>query len=158
MTRNDSAPVLNTREEPPVQFLGTPTWVRASAATTSGAFGLIENLLPPGFASPYHRHHREDEAFYVLEGAMAFVCGETWMNAGPGTYVFGPRGIPHGFMVTGATPARLLLLCTPGGFEQFVLDLSTDPSGPPAPPDMPALMAVAARYEIEILGPLPPRP
>jgi quercetin dioxygenase-like cupin family protein len=132
--------------------------MRATSQTTNGAFGLVEQLMPPGFASPYHVHHLEDEAFYVLEGEIAFVCGGKWMTAGPGDYVFGPRNIPHGFKVDGASPARMLLLCAPGGFEQFVLDLSEPepaPGVPPALPDMAKLMAVAAKYSIDILGPLP---
>jgi ketosteroid isomerase-like protein len=108
--------------------------------------------MPPGFASPYHTHHLEDEAFYVLEGDMAFVSDGTWTIAGPGTYVFGPRNIPHGFKVLGDAPARMLLLCAPGGFDQFVVEMS-EPT--PAPPDMAKLMAVAAKYRVDILGPLP---
>ena len=75
---------MNTRDDSPFRFLGLPTIVRATAQTTNGAFGLIENWMPPGFASPYHIHHLEDEAFYVLEGEIAFVCGGKWMAAGPG--------------------------------------------------------------------------
>jgi quercetin dioxygenase-like cupin family protein len=145
-------PHSNTIDAPPLYFLGLPTLLRATAETTNGAFGLVEQALPPGFASPYHTHHLEDEAFYVLEGEMAFVCGGQWTVAKAGTYVFGPREIPHGFKVVGDAPARLLLLCTPGGFEQFVMDMS-EPA--PAPPDMAKLMAVAARYKIDIHGPLP---
>ena len=111
--------------------------------------------MMPGFASPYHTHHLEDEAFYVVEGEMAFVCGGNWTRAKPGTFVFGPRGIPHGFKVLGDARARLLLLCTPGGFEQFVMDLA-EPA--PAPPDMAKLVMVAAKYKIEIHGPLPEEP
>jgi uncharacterized protein (TIGR02246 family) len=145
-------PYSNTTEEPPIYFLGLPTILRATGQTTNGAFGLVENLMPPGFASPYHTHHLEDEAFYVLEGEMAFVCDGNWTLAGPGTYVFGPRNLPHGFKVLGAAPARLLLLCSPGGFDQFVVEMS-EPA--PAPPDMAKLMAVAAKYKVDIHGPLP---
>jgi quercetin dioxygenase-like cupin family protein len=145
-------PHINTIDEPPIFFLGLPTILRATAETTNGAFGLVEQVLPPGFASPYHLHHLEDEAFYVLEGEIAFVCDGNWTIARPGTYVFGPRSIPHGFKVLGDTPARMLLLCTPGGFAQFVVEMS-EPA--PAPPDMARLMAVAAKYRIDMLGPLP---
>jgi len=145
-------PYVSAAAEPPIYFLGLPTILRATGQATGGAFGLVEQALPPGFASPYHTHHLEDEAFYVLEGAMAFVCDGQWTLAGPGTFVFGPRDIPHGFKVLGTAPARLLLLCAPGGFEQFVVDMS-EPA--PAPPDMAKLTAVAEKYSIDILGPLP---
>src|SRR4029434_5117135 len=117
-------PFSNTTEAPQLYFLGLPTILRATGETTNGAFGLVEQLLPPGFASPYHTHHLEDEAFYVLEGEMAFVGGGECTRARAGAFVFGPRSIPHGFKVLGDAPARLLLLCAPGGFEQFVVDMS----------------------------------
>jgi quercetin dioxygenase-like cupin family protein len=145
-------PHVSMADEPPIYFLGLPTIVRATDQTTNGAFGLVEQVMPPGFASPYHTHRLEDEAFYVLEGEMAFVCDRNWTTAGPGTYVFGPRNLPHGFKVLGDKPARMLLLCAPGGFAQFVLEMS-EPT--PAPPDMGRLAALAAKYSVDILGPLP---
>ena len=155
MTTQTLQPHVSTPEEPPIFFLGLPTILRATAQTTNGAFGLVEQVMPPGFESPYHTHQLEDEAFYLLEGEMAFVCDGNWTMAGPGTYVFGPRNLPHGFKVLGDTPARMLLLCTPGGFADFVVEMS-EPT--PAPPDMAKLMAVAAKYRVDILGPLPDHP
>ncbi len=140
-------------------FLGAQTWVKATGEQTGGALGLVEQILPAGFSSPWHLHHNEDEAFYVAEGEMTFLCGDHRLSAGAGTWVWGPRGIPHGFRVEGSAPARLLLFATPAGFEQFVVELgepATEGSSPPAgPPDMGKLMAVAARYRVDILGPLP---
>lgn len=52
----------------------------------------------------------------------------------------------------------MLLLCSPAGFERFVLELSQSKSSVPEPPDMEKLMAVAAKYKIDILGPLPEEP
>ena len=72
----------------------------------------------------------------------------------PGTFVYGPREIPHGFRVEGTEPARMLLQCTPGGFEHFVIKMS-EPTPPTGPPDMEKLMALAAKFDNEILGPLP---
>ena len=152
-------PYLNTRQDAAFRFLGLPTLMRSTGETTNGAFGLMEHwMMPPGFASPYHTHHREDEAFYVLEGEVAFVCDGQWLKAGPGTYVFGPRGIPHGFRIVGSAPARMLLLCAPGGFEHFVLEQATPITDPPSPPDMSKLMALAAKFQIDIHGPLPEEP
>lgn len=152
-------PYRSTRKDPAFRFLGQPTLMRSTGETTGGGFGLLESWsMPPGFASPYHRHHREDEAFYVLEGEVAFICDGKWLKAGPGDYVFGPREIPHGFMIVGHAPARFLLLCSPAGFEHFVLEQATGISAPPAPPDMEKLMALATKYHIDILGPLPEPP
>jgi steroid delta-isomerase-like uncharacterized protein len=149
----------NFRGDAAFRFLGVPTQTRATAETTNGAFGLVEHWeMPPGFASPYHLHHREDEQFYVLEGEMAFVCDGKWVKGGPGTYVFGPREMAHGFKVLGEKPARMLLQCTPGGFERFVEKLGSPLSEPVGPPDMAKLIATAAEFGIDILGPLPEEP
>ena len=159
MIAQDRKPSLNTRADQPFRFLGVPTMVRATGESTNGAFGLIESsAMPPGFGSPYHVHHGEDESFYVIEGEIAFVVDGQWHYAAPGTFVHGPREIPHGFEVIGARPARLLLLATPAGFEQFVLALRTPLDAAPEPPDMAAMMAAAARHAIDILGPLPDMP
>ena len=111
-------------------------------------------MVPPGFASPWHLHHAEDGAFYLAEGPMTFRCGDRRVKAGPGTWVWGPRGIPRGFRTAGDTPSRSLLLATPAGLEEFVAELSS-PLPPSGPPDLGAVIAVAGRYGLDILGPLP---
>jgi quercetin dioxygenase-like cupin family protein len=147
---------MNTREDPAFRFLGLPTLIRSTSETTNGAFALVEHWsMPPGFATPYHVHHLEHEAFYMLEGETAFVCDGKWIKGGPGAYVFGPREIPHGFKVIGTSPARMLLMCAPAGFERFVLEVSKELAPAPAEPDMAKLVTLAAKYKIDILGPLP---
>ena len=140
-------------------FLGTLTHVKATSEMTGGAFGLIEQVIPVGFASPYHVHRAEDEAFYVIAGQVSFVCSGRWLKITPGAFVFGPRDIPHGFRVDGTGPAKLLILTTPGGFERFVVEMSeparTATLPPPSRPDMQKLVRLAAQYKIEIVGPLP---
>jgi quercetin dioxygenase-like cupin family protein len=151
--------ILKKEEGSALWFLGTLTFVKATGKTTDGAFGLIEQLLPPGFASPYHVHHLEDEAFWVLDGEMTFFCQGQKLKIGPGAYVFGPREIPHGFKIDGSAPARILVWNAPSGFEQFVIEMSEPAREQTLPqaalPDMEKLMALAAKYKIDILGPLP---
>jgi quercetin dioxygenase-like cupin family protein len=150
---------IDTTKERAFWFLGALTFVKATGESTNGAFGLVEQLIPAGFASPYHVHHLEDEAFYVLEGSAAFVLDGKWTKAGPGAYVFGPRAVPHGFEIEGSGPARILILCAPAGFENFVIEMSEPAAAPvlppPSEPDMAKLIALAAKYRIDILGPLP---
>src|SRR5436190_17469386 len=110
--QTQAQPYFNNRKDNAFLFLGQPAMMRAKADSTNGAFCLIESWdMHPGFSSPYHTHHREDESFYVLEGEIAFVCGGQWQKAGPGTFVYGPREVPHGFKVVGPAPARMLLMC-----------------------------------------------
>ncbi|HEY1910513.1 MAG TPA: cupin domain-containing protein [Vicinamibacterales bacterium] len=159
MISQDRQPYINTQQDATFQFFGCPTVIRSTGETTDNHFFLMESLdMPPGLASPYHVHHNEDEAFYVLEGELAVVVDGKWLTAGPGTYVYGPRNLAHGFKVVGTKPARMLLLCAPAGFERFVRDLRMPLDAVPAPPDVEQLVATAAKYNIDILGPLPEQP
>jgi quercetin dioxygenase-like cupin family protein len=146
-------------EGPAVWFLNQLAIVKATAKQTGSAFGLIELLAPVGNGSPYHVHRAEDESFYVLDGLLEFISGERRFTRGPGGYVFLPRDIPHGFRVVGTAPARFLVLTTPGGFEGFVIEAGAPATAltlpTPSAPDMNKLVALAAKYRIEILGPLP---
>jgi quercetin dioxygenase-like cupin family protein len=142
-------------EGAPIWFLGTQTWVKAKTVeTTGGCYSLIEQVIPAGFATPYHKHHAEDESFYIVDGDVTFIVDGKKIRVGPGAYVFGPREIPHGFRVEGSEACRMLIFATPGGFENFVIEMS-EPAPPTGPPDMAKLMTLAAKYNIDILGPLP---
>src|SRR3954454_16105522 len=100
---------LASEEGQAVWFLGTLVIMKATGEQTGGAFGLIDNLMPTGFASPYHLHRNEDESFYVVEGEMTFYVGEERVQAEAGAFVYGLRGVPHGFEVHETAPARILL-------------------------------------------------
>ena len=141
-------------------FLGALTFIKATAETTGGAFGLVDQIVPAGFASPFHVHRAEDEIFYVLDGTLRLYSQGRQLELAAGGVAFLPRNVPHGFRVEGTTPARVFFMSIPGGgFENFVLEMSEpalDPHTPPtAPPDMEKLMTLAAKHKIEILGPLP---
>src|SRR5262249_194502 len=132
------------------------TQVRASAEATNGEFGLVEHWeMAPGFATPYHTHQREDESFYILQGEVAFIIDGKWQRVGPGSFLFGPRRVPHGFKAVGDEGVKMLILATPAGFERFVLELAQPLGDPIAPPDIAKLVETAARYGIDIHGPLP---
>ena len=87
---------------------------------------MIETLAPQGAGSPLHVHHREDEWFYVTEGELTFWVGGEVIDAPAGSFVYGPRGVPHTFMVS-SPEARFLLVTEPAGFESFMLRASAGP-------------------------------
>lgn len=140
-----------------VWFLGTLMTVKATAAQTNGAFGLIEQILPPGFAPPPHTHRAEDEAFYILEGEFSFVCGDQTFPASAGSFVYFPRDMAHTFSVTGAGQARLLQFTFPGGLERFFVEAG-EPAPrrelpPPGPPNVGLVIALSGKYGFELQPP-----
>src|SRR6266508_1145795 len=139
-------------------FLGVLATIKASRETTEGRVAVIEHLAPQGAGSPLHVHHNEDEWFYVMEGALTLWVGGTVIEAPAGSFVYGPRDIPHTFTVS-SPEARFLLAIEPAGFESFLRAMGTPAPTltipPPAPPpaDPAPMVAAAAEYGVEILGP-----
>jgi quercetin dioxygenase-like cupin family protein len=149
---------LRAGEGEAIWSFGTLATVKASSETTAGRVGVIEHLGTQGVGSPLHVHHNEDEWFYVLEGALTFWVGGEVIEAPAGSFVYGPRDVPHTFVVSSAE-ARFLLVAEPGGFESFMRAMGEPAAAltvppPAAPPsDLTPLIAIAAEYGIEILGP-----
>jgi quercetin dioxygenase-like cupin family protein len=148
-------PMPGPREEHtmPVRFFKQTIAVLASTSETNGVVGAVEISGPGGATPPLHVHHREDEAFYVLDGEYRMFIGDDVIAASPGTWVWGPRGVPHGYQVDSAL-GRHLSLVMPGGFEAFFEEVAAIAT-PDADPrvEMSRLAAVAARYGVEFLGP-----
>jgi quercetin dioxygenase-like cupin family protein len=136
-------------------FLAT---LKASSETTDGRVAVIEHLGPRGAGSPLHVHHREDEWFYVLEGELTFWVGGQVIDAPVGSFVYGPRDVPHTFTVA-SEEARFLVAIEPAGFDVFFRAAAVPaerleiPPPPTEAPDIAGLTALAAEYGIEILGP-----
>ena len=90
-------PHTTLQDAPAYWFLGALHVLVADNQSEAGSYSLIHLTAPPDFATPYHLHHTEDEAFYVLDGEITAVCGGKKTILGAGGYIFVPRGIPHGF-------------------------------------------------------------
>src|ERR671925_801106 len=97
-------------------------------------------LAPKALAAPMHRHHREDEYTYVLEGRIGAILGDEEVVAEPGDLIFKPRNQWHTFWNAGDEPAAALEIISPAGLEQFFRDLGTMTE----PPDPESLAAMAA--------------
>src|SRR5260370_31929721 len=152
----DAGYVLAPGDGQTIRFLGTLMTVKAGARETGNAFTLLEWTAPAGFAPPPHTHHVEDEAVGIREGSMTVTCGDKRGEATAGSFVFLPRGIVHGFTVTGDTPLRGLQLTAPAGFEGFIAEAG-EPAQSPAPataaPDIEKLLAASVRHQIAIHAP-----
>ena len=139
-------------------FLGALCTIKSSAETTGGRVAVTENWALRGHGSPLHVHHQEDEWFYVFSGELTFLVDGQVITATEGSFVYGPRDVPHTFTVS-SEEARFLLVVEPAGLEDFIRVLSepaqtlTLPPASVQPPTMDAMMTAAAEHGIEILGP-----
>jgi quercetin dioxygenase-like cupin family protein len=149
--------VLTEDEGDAFWFLNTVTINKVGGDDTQGNVTIVDHRVPAGFAPPPHIHQGADEAFYILDGEFEGFCGDQQWRAGPGSLVFLPRDVPHGFTVSDAGPGRALLVLAPAGFERFVAALgeaTTDLTLPqPTAPDVARVVELAAAHGIQILPP-----
>ncbi|PKW28109.1 cupin domain-containing protein [Phycicoccus duodecadis] len=148
---------------------GPGTWAMGSlfehlvgASATGDAYGVSLVTQPPGVATPLHRHTREAEAFFVLEGRLDYRADNTTHELAAGSFIHLPLGVPHAFRIRGDSPARILAITAPGG----LLDLY-DEVGVPAtamrvpgegeglsmPDEIARWNEVGPRYGLEVVGP-----
>jgi mannose-6-phosphate isomerase-like protein (cupin superfamily) len=114
-------------------FAGAEFLLKASAETTAGAFGIIEEVDP--LDTPLHVHEHEDELFYVIEGEHMFRVGDEEFPAGPGAIIFAPRRVPHAHRRVVPRTGRFLTMVSPAGFERFFRELSEAESAGGAGPE-----------------------
>jgi quercetin dioxygenase-like cupin family protein len=118
-------------------------------ADSGGGFALVEHPLKPrALAAPLHRHNREDEYSYILQGRVGALLGEEVVIGGPGDLIYKPRGQWHTFWNAGDEEASLLEIISPAGFEKYfeeLIDLFPD-----GKPDPGKAAPIAKRYGLEL--------
>lgn len=118
--------------------------LKASGRATGGSLTVYESVVD-GDGPPTHTHTREDETLYVLDGALQAECGDDTFHAPTGSLVFLPRGRPHTFRSVGG-PARVLLIATPGGLDEFFTERDAALAAGAGRAEM---LQLAARYGFE---------
>jgi quercetin dioxygenase-like cupin family protein len=147
---------------------GPATWAMgglfehlARAADTDGQLGLSLVTQPPGIATPLHRHTREAEAFYLLEGQISYRAGDEHFELEAGSFIYLPLGLPHAFRVRGTSPAKFLAFTTPGGLMDLYDEVGIPaaerrlpgPDGQSPQVELPKWAEAGPRYGLEVVGP-----
>lgn len=150
--------LLNNGEGKSFWVLGDLYTFKATGKETNGQFTIMDQVIQPQGGPPPHIHHREDEAFYILEGRFSFLCGDKQNELEAGSFVYIPKGMLHTFKNTGAQKGRLLVTVTPAGLEDFFYSIGTpadDLNNPPAfdPGILERLMLLAKDFQMDIIVP-----
>ena len=152
------ATVLDPGAGRPIWQLGNEFTLKAAGEQTDGRFAILEQVCA-GAPPPLHVHDNEEETFYVLDGTLDLSVGNDVHHVSTGSFCVVPRGVPHTFISTSPQPARLLVIVSPPGFEEFFAACEERfPAGAGMPePEVvgPALDALARRHGCRIVGPPP---
>ena len=123
----------------------------AWAEETGGGFSLVEHPIPPRtLVAPVHKHSKEDEYSFVLEGRMGALLGDDTVFADAGDFVFKPRDQWHTFWNAGDEPCRILEIICPGGFEHYFDEFAELTSRPDFSPEMIAPVAREVRARVRL--------
>lgn len=137
----------------PLDILGQTVLVKLASGDTGGDAAVFHLTVPPMSGPPLHRHSREDEWFYVLEGTITVEIDGARSVLQAGGSAFAPRGTVHAFQNFTAETGKILVMTTPGtDFNQFFVTLSAHNMGL-ATPDLPGSVQIMMEHGIEMMGP-----
>ena len=144
--------VVQPGEGDRLTMLGTEQVILAGKRT-GASFTVLAADWPAGVSAPPHIHDDEDEAFYVLDGRLRVKCGDAEWVLGPGGFAYLPRGITHQPNVEGEAAARVLILMSRPGLEEFFAEVADEVTTSGAPPDLDLLDRVGAPYRLRHFPP-----
>jgi|SRR5689334_2511342 quercetin dioxygenase-like cupin family protein len=140
--------VVRRGEGDGVELGGLGVEFKISGQQTNGLLAVVEHPIAPGRLVPPHLHQDEDECSFVIAGTIGARIGDAHFEAGPGDYVWKPRGVPHTFWNPGPEPARVLEMIVPSGFENFFKETGRlNESGLPFEQLVVARSELARRYK-----------
>lgn len=146
-------------EKEALNWLGELAIIHTTGKETNGHYCIVELYATKEGSPPWHVHQREDEGFYVIDGELTISVGDKTYHAKNGDYLLAPKNIPHTYSVDSPGYARILMICSPAGFEDLVRAMSTPATShiPPKPEsvevDYEKVMNIAAQFGVEFVDP-----
>ncbi len=101
---------------------------------TAGRYSISQWWLEANTRGPGAHSHDEDDVFFVIEGTMSILLGESWVDAPRGSFVLAPGGMTHDFENRSGARAGVLNISGPGGFEAELPGIAAGYAAHP-PPD-----------------------
>ena len=149
--------------------VGPGTWAMGSlfehlvtSGETGGSFAMSAVTQPPGIATPLHRHTKEAEAWFVIEGRVDYRAGDDLHELSDGAFIYLPLGLPHAFRIRGSKPARILAFTTPGGLMGLYDEVGVPAAGMHIPAEgegrsieeeIARWNEIGPRYGLQVVGP-----
>ena len=152
MTTGPTGYGLKAGEGERIEMLGTETVVLAGV-DTGASFTVLVTDWPAAAPVPSHIHDDEDEAFYVLEGRVRVKCGTDEWVLDPGGFAFLPRGVMHEPGAVGPGPARVVIMVSRPGLEQFFAKVASEVAASGGPPDLALLDRLGEPYGLHHFPP-----
>lgn len=149
------ATIVKAGERPALNILGMPLRFLADSRETEGAWSLFEEEVPLGMGPPPHRHDW-DEAYYVLEGEIAFEIDGEPVQSKAGDFNYLPRNTVHAFKGASACPARVLIFAAPAHASEFFEEVNSEVRN--IPEDLTKVPEIGRRHGIEFLSLRPALP
>ncbi|MEO6131127.1 MAG: cupin domain-containing protein [Saprospiraceae bacterium] len=108
-----------------VHFRALGTTYKVLSESVGGSAAIVEHTLDAKcLGAPMHKHTRENEISFVLEGELSVMQNGEVQIARPGQYIVKPMGIFHTFWNTGDKTVRFIEIITPGNFEYYFAELA----------------------------------
>jgi quercetin dioxygenase-like cupin family protein len=124
---------------------GLTATTRLSSAET-GSISIVEHVFSPGALVPPHTHTLEDEISYVVSGEIGFRSNGKEVSLAAGGYIVKPRGELHSMWNAGSSPARMIEIISPAGFEKYFVELAEAVAAAGRVPDPSTMGAIAGRF------------
>lgn len=134
-----------------LNVVGDQIRVLADSKSTGGRCFMFECVTQPNAGPPLHRHERDDEIFYIVEGTMKFMIDGQTLIRQAGDTITAKRGTIHTFCNIGERPAKMIITCTPGGLDECFRRTHVLCTEGRATPE--ALAAAFADFELTFHGP-----
>lgn len=101
-------------------------FLKLFSEATGNKFSITEYELPAAFPGPpAHKHKVFEHAWYVLDGNLTIRLNSETLVLTAGSFLFIPKMTVHAFANHSDATVKVLVIDTPGGFENYYDDLQT---------------------------------